>query len=43
MDTSNATEGHLVIFDRDETKIWDKKIFSKIEKIDGKKIFVWGM
>lgn len=26
MDTCNATEGHLLIFDRDPAKTWDEKI-----------------
>jgi hypothetical protein len=43
MDTCNATEGHLVIFDRRTNKNWDEKIYQKKECIDGKVINVWGM
>jgi hypothetical protein len=42
MDTSNATEGHLVIFDRRE-KPWDEKIYSRQEHVGNKVINVWGM
>ena len=43
MDRSNAKEGHLLIFDRKESKPWQEKIF-KIEKdYQGQKITVWGM
>lgn len=38
MDTSNAGEGHLLIFDRSPSKSWDEKIFT-IER-DG--ITIWG-
>ncbi|MBM3886771.1 ATP-binding protein [Candidatus Dependentiae bacterium] len=43
MDRSAATEGHLVIFDRDPTKSWDEKIYTKQETIADKLITVWGM
>lgn len=43
MDTSNATEGHLVIFDQKSQKNWDEKIYHRTELIDGKTIQVWGM
>ena len=43
MDTSKATEGHLVIFDRDVKKSWDKKIYHKTKQVSGKTIEVWGM
>jgi hypothetical protein len=42
MDTSNATQGHLVIFDKRE-KSWDEKIYTKQENIGDKVITVWGM
>lgn len=42
MDTSKATEGHLVIFDRDTIKVWEEKIYHAKEKIDDKIICVWG-
>lgn len=43
MDTNNATEGHLIIFDRDLKKSWEKKIYCRIEIVSNKKITVWGM
>jgi hypothetical protein len=43
MDTKNATEGHLIFFDRSQKKSWDKKIFHKKEKYHSKTIHVWGM
>ena len=43
MDKCGADEGHLVIFDRDEKKTWDDKIFSKEEIVKNKKIMIWGM
>ena len=42
MDTSNATEGHLIIFDGRD-KSWDEKIFNRQETVDNKTITVWGM
>lgn len=43
MDTMNATEGHLVIFDTDTNKTWDEKIFQRNEIVGNKTIHVWGM
>lgn len=43
MDIGNATEGHLVIFDRSSTKSWDEKVFQQQEVCAGKNIHVWGM
>ena len=43
MDIANATEGHLVIFDRDMEKSWDEKIYHHIEQVGNKKITVWGL
>jgi len=42
MDTSQATEGHLVIFDTQE-KTWEEKIYHKQEFIGKKIITVWGL
>jgi len=42
MDTSNATEGHLVIFDK-QAKNWDEKIYNRKETVGNKIITVWGM
>lgn len=41
MDVSGATEGHLVIFDRDPAKSWDEKISNEIVTFTSKKIHVW--
>jgi hypothetical protein len=43
MDTYAATEGHLVIFDRDPTKTWEEKISNEILTFASKKIHVWTM
>jgi len=43
MDTSHATEGHLVVFDRSPEKTWDEKIFTRQERVQGKTITTWGM
>ncbi|OEU73602.1 MAG: hypothetical protein BA864_06375 [Desulfuromonadales bacterium C00003093] len=43
MDHCGADQGHLVIFDRDSDKSWEKKIFRREEEYQGRKIMVWGM
>ena len=43
MDRCTAPEGHLVIFDRDEDKSWDEKIYSRKEIEGGAPVTVWGM
>lgn len=43
MDICNATEGHLVVFDRSSKLPWSKKIYRKNKKINGKIITVWGL
>ncbi len=43
MDKSNATEGHLIIFDRNKTKPWDEKVYQRQEQYDNKTINLWGM
>lgn len=42
MDTNNATEGHLVLFDRAANKSWDEKIWHREETVGNKTITVWG-
>jgi hypothetical protein len=42
MDTAGATEGHLVIFDKQE-KSWDEKIYTRQEHVNHHTITVWGM
>lgn len=43
MDRCDTEEGHLVIFDRDEDKSWEEKIFSRKKIYQGKEITIWGM
>lgn len=43
MDRCGAEEGHLVIFDRGESKTWDEKIFHRLENHSGRNIHLWGM
>ena len=42
MDRCAAAEGHLVIFDRDEKKTWDEKLYRRDDS-DGAPVTVWGM
>ena len=43
MDKSRATEGHLILFDRNPKKTWEEKIYHRTEKVHGKTIEVWGL
>ena len=43
MDRCAAESGHLVIFDRDETRSWDEKVFCRRESAGGTEVTVWGM
>ena len=43
MDRCAAEAGHLVIFDRDETRRWDEKMFCRKESAEGVEVVVWGM
>ncbi len=43
MDSVDATEGHLIIFDQDKNKSWEEKIFQRDEVVSNKTIHVWGM
>ena len=43
MDRCAAESGHLVIFDRDEVRSWDEKVFCRSESAGGGEILVWGM
>ncbi len=42
MDKCGTDEGLLVIFDRNQGRSWDEKIFRREEIVRGKKIHVWG-
>ncbi len=43
MNTNNATEGHLIVFNRKSNKSWDEKIFVQQHEIGKDIITVWGM
>ena len=43
MDRCAATEGHLVIFDRDEHKSWEERIYRRKEEEGDPPVTVWGM
>ncbi len=43
MDRCDATEGHLVVFDRTADKPWDDKVFQREETAAQRTITVWGM
>jgi len=43
LDRCGAEAGHLVIFDREPDKPWEKKIFTRRESYQGQEIKVWGM
>ena len=44
MDRCAAAAGHLVIFDRDEGRSWDEKVFHRnVRAASGTEIEVWGM
>ena len=41
-DTANADEVHLVIFNRNEGKSWDEKIWHKQQQVEAKVVDIWG-
>ena len=43
MGRCGAESGHLVVFDRDEGKKWEEKIFRRNKAFEGAEIEVWGM
>ena len=42
MDRCGGESGHLVIFDRDEAKPWEEKLYRREESLDGRPVTVWG-
>ena len=42
MDKCRAESGHLVIFDRDESKPWEAKLYRRDESEGGRPVTVWG-
>jgi hypothetical protein len=43
MDRCAASEGHLILFDRNSEKMWEQKIFRREASEGSKAITVWGM
>ena len=43
MDRCGCNDGHLIIFDRSESKTWEEKIFCRKEMYKNKVITIWGM
>ena len=39
----SVDEGHLIVFDRSQTKTWDERIWHRPAEYEGRKIMVWGM
>ncbi|MDE0190444.1 MAG: ATP-binding protein [Gammaproteobacteria bacterium] len=42
MDKCRGESGHLVIFDRDESKPWEEKLYRREESVSGRSVTVWG-
>ena len=42
MDRCRGESGHLVVFDRDESKPWDEKLYRRAESLAGRAVTVWG-
>ena len=42
VDKCGAESGHLVIFDRDESKTWEDRLYRREESLDGRRVTVWG-
>ena len=42
VDKCGGESGHLVVFDRDESKPREEKIFRLDESLDGRAVSVWG-
>jgi hypothetical protein len=42
MGTMGCTEGWLVVFDRDNAKSWDEKIYQKTEIVNGETVNLFG-
>ena len=38
-----AEAGHLVVFDRDDGRSWEEKVFCRRELAGGVEVLVWGM
>ena len=42
VDKCQAESGHLVIFDRNESKPWEEKLYRREAPLDGRTVTVWG-
>ena len=42
LDKCRAETGHLVVFDRDESKPWEEKLYRREESQGGRAVTVWG-
>ncbi len=42
MDKCGGESGHLVIFDRDDSKPWEEKLYRREESLEGRPVTVWG-
>ena len=42
MDRCGGESGHLVVFDRDESKPWEEKLYRREESLEGRPVTVWG-
>lgn len=43
MDRCGAGEGHLMVFDRTESKSWEEKLFRREAAVEDKTIRIWGV
>ena len=39
----SVDEGHLIVFDRSQTKSWDERIWHRPAEYGGRNIMIWGM
>ena len=42
MDKCRGESGHLVVFDRDESKPWEERLYRREESLGGRPVTVWG-
>ena len=42
MDRCRGESGHLVVFDRDRSRLWEEKLYRREESLDGRSVTVWG-
>ena len=42
VDKCRAESGHLVVFDRTESKPWEEKLYRREESLGGRPVTVWG-